>query len=41
MMEVTAITVVVPMSTPSTVRNERNLCVRSVSIASSRFSRTC
>src|ERR1035438_1878306 len=39
-MEVTAITVVVPMTTPSTVRKERNLCVRSVSSASRRFSRT-
>ena len=40
MIEATKITVVVPMRTPSTVRSERNLCVRSVSSANHRFSPT-
>src|SRR5690348_18000250 len=38
-MEVTAITVVVPIRTPRRVSSDRNLCVRRVSTASSRSSR--
>ena len=39
-MEATPITVVVPISTPRMVRKARNLWLRKVSSASSRFSRT-